>query len=403
MEMTTCNVSALAARAARTLPLEIVERKGVGHPDTICDALAEALSTGLSRFYLDQFGAILHHNVDKALLCGGAACPAFGGGEILEPVVIYLAGRATREFQGVKVPVEEIAVEGSRRWIRQHLSHLDPVRHVRIVPHIRATSPDLASLFHRGSESQLRLANDTSFGVGFAPLDALERAVLAVERTLNAPETKSGHPEIGEDIKVMGARIHDEFELTVACALIGRHVANLADYGAKKSQIRALAVQAARTVIDAPLRIQVNAADHDTPDSVYLTVTGLSAESGDDGQVGRGNRVNGLITPYRPMSLEAAAGKNPLTHVGKLYNVMAKRIAEAIVTDVPEVEEAYCYLLSRIGHPIADPQLFDVQIRLKEMTRLEALTSRIADVARAEFSEIDSVWRDAVDGSLQLW
>ena len=54
---------------------------------------------------------------------------------------------------------------------------------------------------------------------------------------------------------------------------------------------------------------------------IYLTVTGLSAEQGDDGEVGRGNRVNGLITPSRAMSLEAAAGKNAVAHVGKLYNL----------------------------------------------------------------------------------
>jgi len=88
-------------------------------------------------------------------------------------------------------------------------------------------------------------------------------------------------------------------------------------------------------------------ADGDTPESIYLTVTGTSAEAGDDGEVGRGNRANGLITPYRPMSLEATAGKNPVTHVGKIYNVLAQRIAAGIVRETAGVEEAYCSLLSR--------------------------------------------------------
>jgi S-adenosylmethionine synthetase len=147
----------------------------------------------------------------------------------------------------------------------------------------------------------------------------------------------------------------------------------------------------------------VNAADGDTPESVYLTVTGLSAEAGDDGQVGRGNRVNGLITPYRPMSLEAAAGKNPVAHVGKLYNVMANRVAHAVVMEVPEVDEAYCYLLSRIGHPIADPPLFELKVRPKEQMRLDALAPRIRDVAHSTFARIDSLWREAASGTLQLW
>jgi S-adenosylmethionine synthetase len=168
-------VSPLTTPAVHTLPLEIVEHKGIGHPDTICDALAEEFSRGLSRFYLDKFGEILHHNVDKALLCGGAARPAFGGGELLEPIEIHLAGRAVRELKGVRVPVEEIAIEGSRAWIREHLSHLDADAHVRIVPHVRPASVDLASLFRSGQERRTPLANDTSFGVGYSPLDALER------------------------------------------------------------------------------------------------------------------------------------------------------------------------------------------------------------------------------------
>lgn len=383
------------------LPLEIVERKGLGHPDTICDALAETVSRALSRFYIERCGLILHHNVDKALLCGGAARPAFGGGELLAPIEFHLAGRATRHFDGIEVPVDDIAIENCCNWIREHLPELDPERDVRIVPHIRPASSDLASLFVRGGGKPL--ANDTSFGVGFAPLDALERMVLAVEQHLNEPAIKHAHPAIGADVKVMGARYKEEMQLTVACALVGRHIADLSSYWHKKAHICALVQGAIQGMSTVPVRISVNTADGETAESVYLTVTGLSAESGDDGQVGRGNRVNGLITPYRPMSLEAAAGKNPVTHVGKLYNVMAHRVAHAVVTRVPEVEESYCYLLSRIGRPITDPQLFEIKVRLKDAEQLDALRPRVQTVAQETFSEIDSIWREAVEGTLPLW
>ncbi|MDA8107196.1 MAG: methionine adenosyltransferase, partial [Betaproteobacteria bacterium] len=354
-------IAPLAASSPASLPVEIVERKGLGHPDTICDALAENLSVALSRFYLERFGAILHHNVDKGLLWGGAARPAFGAGEVIAPIEITLAGRATAEFQGVKIPVEDIAVEASRRWLRENLRHLDAERHVRVHPRIRPTSPDLAALFLRQGRAGAPLANDTSLAVGYAPLDALETAVLAVERRLNAPEVKAAYPEIGEDVKVMGTRSGSRIALTVACALVGRHVADLEDYRRKKAHIRELALAAAPGA-----EVAVNTADGDTPESVYLTVTGLSAEAGDDGEVGRGNRVNGLITPYRPMSLEAAAGKNPATHVGKLYNVLAHRVARALVAEVPGVREAHCYLVSRIGSPIDDPQIMGVKVRLDD-------------------------------------
>ncbi len=392
------DISLLEGPSPASLPLEIVERKGLGHPDTICDALTENLSGALSRFYLERCGAILHHNVDKALLCGGVARPAFGGGEIVAPIEIYLAGRATAEFEGVTIPVEELAVEESRRWLRANLRHLDPERHVRIHPRIRPTSPDLAALFLRRRAAGAPLANDTSLAVGYAPLDELENSVLAVERRLNSPEVKAAHPEIGEDIKVMGTRSGHELSLTVACAMVGRHVASLEDYRAKKARVRELAAAAAGGAA-----VEVNTADGESADSVYLTVTGLSAEAGDDGQVGRGNRVNGLITPYRPMSLEAAAGKNPVTHVGKLYNLLANRVAHALVAEVAGVREVYCFLVSRIGRPITEPQVMDLKLRLDDPEALPALAPRVSDIARAELEGVTTLWRALIEGPQQVW
>lgn len=394
--MRELRISALEAPSPGTGALEMVERKGRGHPDSLCDALAENLSIGLARFYLERFGAILHHNVDKALLLGGAARPAFGGGKLEEPIEIILAGRATRRFRGVEVPVEALAVELSREWLGRHLRYLDPARDVRVVPRVRETSPDLAALFLRGAQGGVPLANDTSFGVGFAPLDRLERTVLAVERNLGA--TQPAHPEIGEDIKVLGVRDAERFELTLACAFVGRHVADLGDYFAKKARVRLLAAAAAREAAGGEVEVQVNAADGDSADSVYLTVTGLSAEAGDDGQVGRGNRVNGLITPYRPMSLEAAAGKNPVSHTGKLYNLLADRIARALVAEVPGVEEAHCRLLSRIGSPITEPALADVGLRLADPGALGAVRERAAELVRAHLQGAPELWREVLAG-----
>lgn len=165
--------------------VEVVERKGLGHPDTLCDALAEQLSMNLCRFYQERFGLILHHNVDKVLLYGGRSRPAFGGGEVLEPLEIFLAGRATREFDGITVPVERLALEGSQEWLRQHLHALNPDCHVKIHCLIRPGSVDLVELFLRQRQTGVWLANDTSYGVGFAPLTDRERVILHVESHLN--------------------------------------------------------------------------------------------------------------------------------------------------------------------------------------------------------------------------
>lgn len=394
-------VSLLAAPSPAQLPIEIVERKGLGHPDTICDAVAEALSVALSRYYLDRFGAILHHNVDKALLRGGAARPCFGGGALSEPIELYLAGRATASVGAQRLPLDELVVGTARDWLRRNVRHLDPERDVRIHNLLRPTSSDLAGLFRRRGRAPL--ANDTSFGVGYAPLDALERVVLAVEQALRAAATRTAHPYIGEDVKVMGVRADGAMRLTVACALVSRYVAGLADYREKKDAIARVARAAGREAAGVEVEVAVNTADGETESDLYLTVTGLSAEAGDDGQLGRGNRCNGLITPYRPMSLEAAAGKNPVTHVGKLYNVVAARVAHSIVSDLPAVAEACCWLVSRIGEPIDEPQVADVKLRLDDPAALDLVRPRVLEITRAHLHAATSLWREIVQGGLVLW
>lgn len=72
--------------------VEIVERKGQGHPDYMADGISEYASLYLSRYYLSTFGVILHHNVDKTLVVGGQARPIFGGGEVIQPIYILVSG-----------------------------------------------------------------------------------------------------------------------------------------------------------------------------------------------------------------------------------------------------------------------------------------------------------------------
>lgn len=395
----------LTSPAPAAGPFELVEHKGLGHPDSVCDALAEAASRRLSQFYFERFGHILHHNLDKALLCGGAARAEFGGGEVLAPIEIYLAGRATTRHRGVVIPVEELAVEAAREWLGSNLRHLDVARDVRLIPKIRTTSSELQTLFGENPGIGVARANDTSLAVGFAPFDALEKVVSTAGRVLNEPGVRREFPWVGEDIKVMGARVGDRITLTVACAMVGRAIANIGEYFANKASLTDFLAHRVRQETGFDTEVAVNAADGDSQESVYVTVTGLSAEAGDDGQVGRGNRVNGLITPYRPMSLEAAAGKNPVSHVGKLYNVMAHRIAAVVVREMHEVEAAYCYLLSRIGRPIDEPALFDLKVALLEQGTgpLSALAPRIAELALAEFSTIGSLWREALAGILPVY
>jgi S-adenosylmethionine synthetase len=371
---------------------EIVERKGVGHPDTICDSLAEELSVELSNLYLKEFGAIMHHNVDKALLVGGVASPEFGGGEVISPIEIYLVGRAIDQKGNKPLPVEEMAIEVTRRWIRDNIRNLDPDRHVIIKPRIKPGSKDLVDLFLRFQErGEVPLANDTSFGVGFAPFDDLERVVFETEQFLNSSRFKEEHPEVGEDIKVMGVRIRDRIRITVACAFVSKYVNSLEDYLTKRAEVHRKVQELASSLTDKEVEVFINTADDPEQGSVYITVTGTSAEQGDDGQVGRGNRVNGLITPYRPMSLEAAAGKNPVSHIGKIYNVVANLIADRVVKEIEEIEESYCYIVSQIGKPINEPQVCDVKVRTKR--DVKGVEEEVSKIAQQELDEMPNTWK----------
>jgi S-adenosylmethionine synthetase len=361
--------------------VEMVERKGRGHPDSMCDAMAEAFSIGLTRAYHERCGAVLHHNVDKVLLVAGSSAPRFGGGEVTTPFDVYLGGRATPEVDGAMIPIAAIAEQASRAWLRANLHALDPERHVRIHTLVRPGSMALSALVAR-EQGPWVVANDTSFAVGHAPPSRLEQVVLAVEQALTAPATIGTHPMIGEDVKVMGVRRGHQIDLTIACAVVDRHVRGLSDYIEVKEAIARLAEHAARETHAPHVRVRVNSADDVEAGRVYLTVTGTSAEAGDDGQAGRGNRVGGLITPCRPMTLEAAAGKNVVSHVGKSYSIVAHQIASELVAKCPDIAEATCVLVSRIGWPVETPQVVELQIQTRNGIALDAVRAPAETIVR---------------------
>lgn len=385
-------VTALPPADVARRGLEVVERKGLGHPDSICDALAEELSVALSRYYLDRFDRVLHHNVDKVLLAAGVARAAFGDGEVLEPISIYLGGRAVTRVGNDQVPIEEIATETARGWLRRNLRALDVDRDVRVQCLVRPGSVELGELFERGTSTPL--ANDTSCGVGFAPLTPLEHLVRELEQRLNSRSYRDVHPASGEDVKVMAIRRGTAVDLTVARAFIGSRLRDLDDYVAARS---ALAEESWRFAGEffPGAAVQVNPGDDDAAGRVFLTVTGTSAEAGDDGEVGRGNRASGLITPGRPMSMEATAGKNPVSHVGKLYNVLARSIAESLVTELDAIEAAECMVVGRIGRPINDPPFVDVRVRTVESRPFEALLPRMREIVADEVADV-ATYRDRI-------
>jgi len=348
---------------------EIVERKGIGHPDSVADGLAETVSQALCKMYLAKFGRILHHNTDQVEVVGGQSAPKFGGGVFLEPAYIVLVGRATTMVNGERLPYRTTAIQAAHNYLSHTCTNLNVDADVTLDCKIGQGSVDLRGLY----DTQKQLANDTSFGVGFAPFSELETVVLQTEQLINGP-LKRDLKAVGQDIKVMGVRHEDAMRLTIAAAIVDRHVSDGDAYRNVIEELKERVLDNAVKYTDREVKVDINTGDNYEAGIYYLTVTGLSWENGDDGSVGRGNRVSGLITPYRPMSMEAAAGKNPVTHVGKLYNLLSFDIAERIVKEHPgKVKEVWVRIVSQIGKPIDEPQAATAQIIPEKGTKLGSI------------------------------
>lgn len=376
--------------------IEIVERKGLGHPDTLCDSTAEELSIALSRYYLKHFGKILHHNIDKCLLVGGHSDVSFGGGVVTSPIRMIIAGRAVENFEGKEIPLEEIAEDVTHQWLNKQMRYLEAEKNVIVETKIKTGSVDLRSTYNNTS----LLANDTSLGVGFSPMTELENIVYHTEKYLNSPETKNRYPMIGEDIKIMGIRKHDHIHLTIAIAFISRFIHSKREYCDLKTTLLEYIKTFINNFTRKYITLVINAADNEERNIFYLTATGTSAECGDDGQVGRGNRANGLITPYRPMTLEATAGKNPITHTGKLYNLIAREICIDIEKETG-ISDAECFLVSQIGKPITEPSIVHVKIHT---TGAESLREeKCRDIIKNHLNQIPHMWKNILEKHYTLY
>ena len=399
------NVSSIDRTPLEEQGIEIVERKGRGHPDYIADAISEEVSHALCIYYRRTFNVILHHNVDKSLVVGGRASPCFGGGEVDEPINLIVAGRAVTQIvekgEVVSVPIGTIALGAMKGFLRRNFRFLDVEKHVICNYMIRQGSYDLVKNYEAAQE--MPLANDTSFGIGFAPLSETEQIVYETEMYLNSPKVKKELPSIGEDIKVMGLRCNDRIDLTVAAPQISSLTPDLDHYLSIKSEVKNQISDLSVKLTKREVRVSVNTADNPSRRIVYLTVTGTSAENGDDGNTGRGNRVHGLITPCRPMSLEAAAGKNPVNHVGKIYNVLAGDIARKVCDETKGLKEVYVKLLSQIGKPIDQPLVADVQVLLDRESSLGAVKAGIESIVDDELTNIRKITDAVVARKVMLY
>lgn len=291
---------------------EVIERKGPGHPDTICDDLAEVLGTILKGAYKEQYGKIMHYNVDKVLASCGKV--DYNKRKMVKPVKIVFSGNATKVKNLNKI-LKQVVKIVLHREIQRGLKY-------KIYNHISECSPDLSDNFKH------KKCNDTSFSVGH-PITREEKKVLLMAQVLENLSKITN--QIGTDYKIMSIK----GKLTIAVAL---RCKDEKEYELTKDFLK-------KTLGKSGLKIEINTAD--TKESRFNTITGTSLEQGDAGMTGRGNRYNGLITPMKPMTMEAYCGKNDITHIGRIYQKQAHEIAQK--------EQKNILLVNKIGKDVNKP------------------------------------------------
>ncbi|AGI85213.1 Archaeal S-adenosylmethionine synthetase [Candidatus Methanomethylophilus alvi Mx1201] len=390
--------------------IEIVERKGIGHPDSVADGVAETVSESLCAMYIKEVGHVLHHNTDQTEVVAGISAPKFGGGEIVKPVYILMDGRATtyieKDGKEVSLPVESTALKGVRKYLKKTYPYLDIDSDVILDTKLGMGSDDLTGVYKASNY----LSNDTSFGVGFAPFSVTDELTFQTERYINGA-LKKKIPEAGQDVKVMCSRVGKDITMTIACAMVDRFIDDPTSYKSAVEDLTKSVQDFGAGIIDKygdgeNLVVDVNTGDDYERGVYYLTVTGLSQEMGDDGSVGRGNRCNGLITPFRPMSMEATSGKNPITHVGKIYNVLSTMIAKDVAKKVKADAEIHVRLLSQIGHTISDPLNANIDIineNAADSPKLNKWKDEAYEIAADWLDNIDKVSELIINGKIRTF
>ncbi len=391
-------------RYKRLRSVEAVERKGIGHPDSLADLIADDFSRRYSRECLSRWGLILNHWVDKVTLVGCAAQVTFGRFTIEKPASIYLFGKISRGIGADSIDIDELFNQSVRSVLNEALGKTDIDRHVRLVVENTAasvTADHAPGFYHPGSLAEAqhahvgdRCANDTVLCSAYVERGELGPLAQELENAVTHPDygIVSRCAEIGTDVKVVLVRQGRALDMTLCVPCHAERVASRRDYDRLMEhvyqEIRQFADAAAKERGLTLARLAMNSKD--TARSSYICPFGTAFGKGDCGAVGRGNRIGGVIDVLGANTSEAPAGKNPLHHVGKLYTIGAQIIARECLS---RFNAASCEVLLATdnGRPLLMPRCVSV-----ELSRAVVAKSKIREVVQEVLEQLPQFWRSYI-------
>lgn len=407
--MTQGQIQWVVSNAAPSTGFELLEHKGSGHPDSLADALAELLSRRYSALCLERYGTVLNHNFDKLAILGGRTDVRFGGGRFQSPIRVVLTGRAALGVGTDSMDLRDIFDETAREFLSARLRNVRGETDIATIYEVSqsqspgfvrtgATSPgDRSRWFQPDStadmQSRMKRSNDTAAGVAHWPPTDFEVLVGSLARHLSGVASISSSSCWGTDVKIMAAKAAEVVDITICVPQISSEVDGLEAYVSNLVDLNDVLSQVTESY-PAEVHLNLNTGDDYARPELYLTLTGSAIESGDEGVVGRGNRLNGMISMTRPYSLEGVCGKNPLHHVGKLYNVVAMEMARSLHAEFGGPFEVY--LVSRKGNPLEQPAV--VAVRAPAVLT-EADVKRVAGEALGRLGHISDL---LISGGLDL-
>ncbi len=349
---------------------ELVERKGIGHPDTLADGVAEAISLEFSNYCYDHFGAVLHQTLDKIMFIGGKGEFGFNKGRMLKPWNLVINGRMTESFGNNKIDYKKLAANSAIDYLHRVVPNLDTDHWLNIIFYT-STSSKNPTWFHPRTLADVPdaikpYANDTSTAVGYWPLSLTEQLTLLMEKYFYHENGSPRLPFVGQDIKVMSIRKKKDIEITICIPFFSAQTPDAKTYFGRKREIQNDLQDLASSFVKGKYKVKVNVNTQDEMikkpsegKGFYFVISGSALDSGEEGVVGRGNRSRGIISNVRPYSMEGIQGKNPSYYVGKVYNYVADLLSKAVAEEFGC--ECNVFISSRNGDDLKIPRHVIVQ------------------------------------------